>query len=91
LAALGKAAILIPLPTAADDHQTKNAEALVQKKAAVMINQKNLTPQALIDLILEFKNEPERIRELEENIRKLHQKGASTAVAKLLLERCGRN
>jgi UDP-N-acetylglucosamine--N-acetylmuramyl-(pentapeptide) pyrophosphoryl-undecaprenol N-acetylglucosamine transferase len=89
LAALGKAAILIPLPTAADDHQTKNAEALVQKRAAVMINQKNLTPQALIDLVLEFKKEPERIRELEENIRKLHQKGASTAVASLLLERCG--
>ncbi|MGI9056744.1 MAG: undecaprenyldiphospho-muramoylpentapeptide beta-N-acetylglucosaminyltransferase, partial [Pyrinomonadaceae bacterium] len=42
LAAAGKAAIMIPLPTAADDHQRKNAEALEKAGAARMVLQKDL-------------------------------------------------
>ena len=40
LAAAGKAAIMIPFPTAADDHQRKNAEASGRRGAAKMILQK---------------------------------------------------
>lgn len=47
VAAAGKAAIMIPLPTAADDHQRKNAEALVRNGAARMILQKDLTGETL--------------------------------------------
>ena len=43
LAAAGKPAVLIPLPTAADDHQRKNAEVLVGAGAAEMIDQKDLS------------------------------------------------
>lgn len=54
LAAVGVAAIFIPLPSAVDDHQTKNAEYLVQQGAAWLEHQKNLTPQKLVDLISTF-------------------------------------
>ena len=43
LTAAGRAAILIPLPTAADDHQRKNAEVLVDAGAAELVEQKDLT------------------------------------------------
>ncbi|MEQ1922528.1 MAG: undecaprenyldiphospho-muramoylpentapeptide beta-N-acetylglucosaminyltransferase, partial [Pyrinomonadaceae bacterium] len=43
LAAAGKASIMVPLPTAADDHQRKNAEALERAGAAKMILQSDLT------------------------------------------------
>jgi UDP-N-acetylglucosamine--N-acetylmuramyl-(pentapeptide) pyrophosphoryl-undecaprenol N-acetylglucosamine transferase len=47
LAAAGRAAVMIPLPTAADDHQRKNAEALERAGAARMILQKDLTGKTL--------------------------------------------
>src|SRR5262249_31352278 len=45
LAACGKAAILVPLPTAADNHQQRNAEALVAKGGAMMVLQREFTPE----------------------------------------------
>jgi UDP-N-acetylglucosamine--N-acetylmuramyl-(pentapeptide) pyrophosphoryl-undecaprenol N-acetylglucosamine transferase len=47
VAAAGKPALLIPFPGAADDHQRKNAEALVTKGAAKMIVQSDLTGPSL--------------------------------------------
>src|SRR5688500_4627024 len=49
LAAAGKAAIMVPLPTAADDHQRKNAEALERAGAARMILQDALSGGCLAD------------------------------------------
>jgi len=49
--ALGTAAILVPFPQAADDHQTKNAADLVEQGAALVLPQKDLTPERLADLI----------------------------------------
>jgi UDP-N-acetylglucosamine--N-acetylmuramyl-(pentapeptide) pyrophosphoryl-undecaprenol N-acetylglucosamine transferase len=51
LTAAGVAAILVPLPTAADDHQRKNAEVLVKAGAAELIEQKLLTGALLADRI----------------------------------------
>jgi UDP-N-acetylglucosamine--N-acetylmuramyl-(pentapeptide) pyrophosphoryl-undecaprenol N-acetylglucosamine transferase len=47
LAAAAKPAVLVPLPTAADDHQRKNAEATARAGAAVVLEQKSLTGAAL--------------------------------------------
>ena len=52
LTAAGKAAVLIPLPTAADDHQRKNAEVLARAGAADLIEQKDLTGGRLADRVL---------------------------------------
>src|SRR5262249_32981917 len=45
--AAGRAAILIPFPFATDDHQTKNARAMVEENAAVMISNADLTGKGL--------------------------------------------
>jgi UDP-N-acetylglucosamine--N-acetylmuramyl-(pentapeptide) pyrophosphoryl-undecaprenol N-acetylglucosamine transferase len=47
LAAAGLGAVLVPYPSAVDDHQTRNAEYLVAADAAVMIPQSGLTPESL--------------------------------------------
>jgi UDP-N-acetylglucosamine--N-acetylmuramyl-(pentapeptide) pyrophosphoryl-undecaprenol N-acetylglucosamine transferase len=52
LTAAGRPSILIPLPTATDDHQRKNAAALVVKGAARMIDQRSLTGELLASEIM---------------------------------------
>lgn len=52
LAAVGAAAIFVPLPTAVDDHQTKNAMYLVEKGGGWIQPQQELTPRKLADFIL---------------------------------------
>jgi UDP-N-acetylglucosamine--N-acetylmuramyl-(pentapeptide) pyrophosphoryl-undecaprenol N-acetylglucosamine transferase len=54
LAAWGIPAILIPLPTAAADHQTANARAIAAAGAAVVIEQRNLTTETLEAQIRRF-------------------------------------
>jgi UDP-N-acetylglucosamine--N-acetylmuramyl-(pentapeptide) pyrophosphoryl-undecaprenol N-acetylglucosamine transferase len=49
LGVIGRPAIYVPLPTAADDHQRKNAEAMTAKGAARWIAQSELTPERLAD------------------------------------------
>ena len=47
LAAAGVGAILVPFPAAVDDHQTHNAQYLVQESAAVLIHDRDVTPERL--------------------------------------------
>ena len=65
ITACGKAAILIPLPHAANDHQTKNAEALIKAGAAVTIREKDISGKTLAETIEKFYRHPELIREME--------------------------
>jgi UDP-N-acetylglucosamine--N-acetylmuramyl-(pentapeptide) pyrophosphoryl-undecaprenol N-acetylglucosamine transferase len=51
----------VPYPFAADDHQKKNAEVFVATGAAWMVEQKDLTPQALFEKIDYLKNHPEAL------------------------------
>lgn len=53
LAAVGAAAIFVPLPSAVDDHQTQNAMYLVEKGGGWLQPQQDLTPQKLANLIFE--------------------------------------
>lgn len=86
LAACGKAAVLIPLPTAADNHQQRNAEALIKKEAAIMILQKEFSVERLRDLVISCKTHPETVDQLAANIRKFHQSQADLKIARYLLE-----
>lgn len=87
LAACGKPAILIPFPFAADDHQTKNAESLAMKHAAVLIHQKNLTPSGLKEEILRLKAHPDELRKMSEAIRQFHQPRAAEKLVKHFVEK----
>lgn len=84
LAAAGKAAIMIPLPTAADDHQRKNAEALQTAGAAKMILQADLTGNSLAKEIESLINSPEKITEMESNAKKLAKANAAEKAADLI-------
>jgi UDP-N-acetylglucosamine--N-acetylmuramyl-(pentapeptide) pyrophosphoryl-undecaprenol N-acetylglucosamine transferase len=54
LAAAGIASVLVPFPSAVDDHQTFNARYLADRSAAVLLPQPELTPRNLADLLLGF-------------------------------------
>ncbi|PTB20789.1 undecaprenyldiphospho-muramoylpentapeptide beta-N-acetylglucosaminyltransferase [Trinickia symbiotica] len=49
IAAVGVAALFVPFPYAVDDHQTTNAEFLSEREAAVLVQQRDLSPEALAD------------------------------------------
>lgn len=86
LAAAGKAAIMIPLPTAADDHQRKNAEALQTAGAARMILQKDLNGETLAAEIKNLIDVPERITAMEQAAKKLVKGDAAVAMVNLIEE-----
>lgn len=86
LSAAGKAAIMIPLPTAADDHQRKNAEALQNAGAAKMILQRDLTGESLANEILDLINSAEKITAMETATKKLARKDAAEATVDLIEE-----
>jgi UDP-N-acetylglucosamine--N-acetylmuramyl-(pentapeptide) pyrophosphoryl-undecaprenol N-acetylglucosamine transferase len=66
LSAWGIPAILIPLPTAAADHQTANARALSESGAAIMIQQTALTPGLLGATVHRLVNDPAILNEMRE-------------------------
>lgn len=84
LAAAGKASIMIPLPSAADDHQRKNAEAFLIAGAAKMLIQADLSGERLAKEILELIDSPKTISRMEEAARKLGRKDAAKATADLI-------
>jgi len=91
LVAAGKAAIMIPFPLAADDHQRKNAEALQGAGAARMILQKELTGERLANEINSLLAAPEKITEMETTSRKLARRDAAAATVGLMEELISRS
>jgi UDP-N-acetylglucosamine--N-acetylmuramyl-(pentapeptide) pyrophosphoryl-undecaprenol N-acetylglucosamine transferase len=68
--AAGRAAILIPFPFATDDHQTKNAQAMVDEGAALLIRNSDLNGKRLAEAIRELVGNPERLTAIETNARR---------------------
>lgn len=69
--ALGKPAILIPSPNVAENHQYHNAMALVNNRAAEIIEEKDLTEELLIQKADSLLQNPEKLREYSENSKKM--------------------
>jgi len=86
IAAAGKAAVMIPLPTAADDHQRKNAEAMQNAGAAKMLAQDKLTPELLASTLTELADSPETISAMESGARKLARVDAAEATVDIIEE-----
>jgi len=91
LIAAGKAALMIPFPFAADDHQRKNAEALQVSGAARMILQQDLTGERLAKEIIELAQQPSAIDEMETSIRKLQRGDAAAAAVNIIEKLANRN
>lgn len=85
LMACGLPSIIIPLPTAADDHQRKNAEQMQNANAAKMILQDELDAARLIAVIEDLQKNPQQLKEMGENAKKMHISGAADELAKKLL------
>lgn len=88
--AAGRAAILIPFPFATDDHQTKNARAMADEKAAVLIENSQLSGKRLADAIRELLGNPARLLELESNARRIAVLDAEERIVKLVEESVGK-
>lgn len=71
IAAVGRAAVLVPLPTAADDHQRKNAEALVKLGAAICLDQRVTKGSDFAELIADLVACPEKVQKMEEAVQRL--------------------
>ena len=67
IAAIGMPAILIPSPYVPNNHQYYNGLALVDKNAALMIEEKDLTGQILYETINDIINDDEKLKELSKN------------------------
>lgn len=85
IAAAAKPALFIPLPWAADDHQRRNAESLVDHRAAAMLLQKDLTPSSLIQKIEDLKKDTQHLKEMRENLNKFYKSRAAEKMAELLI------
>ncbi|HDZ40967.1 MAG TPA: undecaprenyldiphospho-muramoylpentapeptide beta-N-acetylglucosaminyltransferase [Bacteroidetes bacterium] len=79
------ASILIPSPNVAGDHQTKNAMALVSRKAALMLTD-NEAVLRLADTITDLVNDPGKRKSLSENISSMAFKNSDIKIAKEILK-----
>jgi UDP-N-acetylglucosamine--N-acetylmuramyl-(pentapeptide) pyrophosphoryl-undecaprenol N-acetylglucosamine transferase len=86
ITAAGKAAILIPLPTATDDHQRKNAEALGAAGAAEVLVQSEMTGHVLAQRILSLAADRERRTRMAGAARALAKPDAARVIVDRALE-----
>jgi UDP-N-acetylglucosamine--N-acetylmuramyl-(pentapeptide) pyrophosphoryl-undecaprenol N-acetylglucosamine transferase len=88
LCAAGKPSVLVPLPTAADDHQRKNAEVLAGAGAAVMLLQRDATPEVMERTLVDLLTDADRRRRMAEAARSLARPGALERIAGMVLRLC---
>ncbi len=86
LSALGKAAVLIPYPKATGNHQSHNAFTLTNKDAALLIDDNELSSEALQNAIITLWKNRKRRKELEENIRNLYVPNACEKIAEIMFK-----
>jgi UDP-N-acetylglucosamine--N-acetylmuramyl-(pentapeptide) pyrophosphoryl-undecaprenol N-acetylglucosamine transferase len=84
--AAGKPAIFIPFPQAADDHQRRNAEAIVAAGAAMMVPQAELTPETLARKVVELLSDPKRLQEMSDRARTLGHSDSAERMARMVAE-----
>jgi UDP-N-acetylglucosamine--N-acetylmuramyl-(pentapeptide) pyrophosphoryl-undecaprenol N-acetylglucosamine transferase len=88
VAAIGRPAILIPLPTAADNHQLHNAEVLAKAGAAEVIEQKELTGERLADRVIALAHDADRRRAMAQAVRTFARPDAAKTIVDKALELC---
>jgi UDP-N-acetylglucosamine--N-acetylmuramyl-(pentapeptide) pyrophosphoryl-undecaprenol N-acetylglucosamine transferase len=89
VAAAGRAAVLIPFPQAADDHQRKNADAFVAAGAAELIVEAELTPERLLRVLTELLSDSHRRVAMGERARALAHPQAVREIAGIAAELAG--
>jgi UDP-N-acetylglucosamine--N-acetylmuramyl-(pentapeptide) pyrophosphoryl-undecaprenol N-acetylglucosamine transferase len=79
LCAMGKAAVFVPSPNVAEDHQTHNAMALVRKEAAMLVKDAEAVDE-LLPTAIDLANTPQRITTLERNAEAMALRNAAQVI-----------
>ena len=83
--AMGKASILIPSPYVAENHQYHNAMALVNRNAARLIEEKDLTSEKLQSVMDELLSDKEKLFEIEKNAKNMSIADARRRIADIIV------
>ena len=83
---MGVAAVLVPFPYAVDDHQTRNAEFLVEAGAAVLMPETGITAELVADILLSLAADRKNLVEMAENARAVSVPDSAERVAGLCME-----
>jgi len=83
LAASGKPSLLVPFPQAADDHQRKNAEVLVEGGAARMLLEQDMSAGELLKVLTALLTDRERLREMSARVRTYAHPLAAARIAEM--------
>jgi UDP-N-acetylglucosamine--N-acetylmuramyl-(pentapeptide) pyrophosphoryl-undecaprenol N-acetylglucosamine transferase len=89
IAAAGKPAIFVPFPLAADDHQRRNAEALEQARAAVVLEETKLDEVWLVDTLCALLDDPARLTAMSAAARAMSHPNATRDIAQLAAKVAG--
>ena len=87
--ACGKACIFIPFPHAVDDHQRRNAEALLKERAGFMLLERELSGESLGRLIIDLAGAPDSIDETARNARRIARLDAARLIVDEMLNDTG--
>ncbi|MBO5466368.1 MAG: undecaprenyldiphospho-muramoylpentapeptide beta-N-acetylglucosaminyltransferase [Prevotella sp.] len=82
---IGKPVILVPSPNVAEDHQTKNAMALVNKQAAIYVKDSD-APDCLLEQAIKLIKDDDKLKNLSENILKLALPDSANIIAKEVIK-----
>ena len=82
---IGKPVILVPSPNVAEDHQTKNAMALVNRGAALFVSDTE-APEKLINLAIATVGDEEKLKSLSENVLKMALPNSAEIIAKEVIK-----
>lgn len=82
---IGKPVILVPSPNVAEDHQTKNAMALVTRGAAIFVNDQE-APEQLIKLAIDTVKDDDKLRLLSENVLKMALPNSAEIIASEIIK-----
>ncbi len=88
LCIIGKPAILVPSPNVSEDHQTKNAMALVHKNAAILVKD-NEASEKLVNTALNLLRDAEKCRNLTINLKQLAKPKATEEIVDEILKLIG--
>ena len=86
LCAAGVGSVLVPFPQAVDDHQTRNAEYLVERGAAILLKQDDALAARLTEVLRELANHADRRRAMADAARALARPDAAARVADAVVQ-----
>jgi len=86
LAFRGKAAIFIPSPNVAEDHQYKNAKVLADAGAAIVFRESEVNGRLLAETVQRLLDHPEEIRKMQDAVKKFAKPEAAAVIADIVLK-----